>query len=414
MSEFVLTKPQFKFVTTKSQFPAFVAGFGAGKTHAAICRNLSKKLMYPKQNVAYYLPTYDLVRTIGFPRFSEMLDEMEISYKQNRQDNMIHLEGRGSIIFRTMDRPERIIGYEVADSDVDELDTLKTEKAREAWEKIISRNRQKKPDGGLNTVGVATTPEGFRFVYDRWKKNPAKGYELIIAATQTNVRNLPEGYIESLKATYPSNRLSAYLDGQFVNLTSGSVYTEFDREKNAAPLGVGIEPKDTLHIGMDFNVGKMAAIIHILRDNAPYAVAEIVNVLDTPAMISLIKRDYGGHSVMVYPDASGGSRKSVNASESDLSLLRQAGFTVCVNTKNPAVKDRVLSVNKVLTEGLYKININNCPHLVEGLEKQAYDKNGEPDKSNDLDHANDAAGYFITYRYPVARSVFTVGRTTGI
>jgi hypothetical protein len=66
-----------------------------------------------------------------------------------------------------MDTPERIIGYEVADSLVDELDMLKTEQARDAWNKIISRNRQKKPDGSLNTVGVGTTPEGFRLVYDR-------------------------------------------------------------------------------------------------------------------------------------------------------------------------------------------------------------------------------------------------------
>ena len=412
MTDIILTKPQYRLVTTPSQFPAMVAGFGAGKTHALLCRAIAKKLQNPKQDIAYYLPTYDLVRTIGFPRFSEFLENIGQPYKINRSDAVVSLEGSGSVIFRTMDRPERIIGYEVADSFADELDTLKTDKAREVWEKIISRNRQKKPDGSLNTVAVGTTPEGFRYVYERWKRNPVNGYELIKATTQSNSRNLPDGYIDSLKSTYPSNRLSAYLDGEFVNLTAGSVYTEFDRALNAAPLG--IQTGDTLHIGMDFNVGKMAAVIHVLRDSNPYAVGEITGVLDTPAMIVMIKRDYPDHSIMVYPDATGQSRKSVNASESDLSLLRQAGFTVCANKSNPAVKDRVLSVNQILGERKYKINIDNCPHLVEGLEKQAYDKNGEPDKTGDLDHAIDAAGYFITYRFPVIKRAFAIGKTTGL
>ena len=50
---------------------------------------------------------------------------------------------------------------------------------------------------------------------------------------------------------------------------------------------------------------------------------------------------------------------------------------------------------------LYRVNTDKCPVLVECLEKQAYDKNGEPDKSGDLDHPNDAAGYFVAYRFPV-------------
>jgi hypothetical protein len=60
-------------------------------------------------------------------------------------------------------------------------------------------------------------------------------------------------------------------------------------------------------------------------------------------MIKKINEQVSGHPVLVYPDASGGNRKSSNASESDLSLLRTAKYNVCVNTRNPAVKDRVLS-----------------------------------------------------------------------
>jgi len=399
-----LTGPQYDFVTATDRFPALVAGFGAGKTHAAVTRAIVLKLQYPRQNVAYYLPTYDLVTTIAFPRFIETLEAWGLRYKQNKNDKMLHVEGAGSFIFRTMDAPERIIGYEVADSLVDELDTLPEDKARDAWNKIISRNRQKKPDGSVNTVGVATTPEGYRFVYDRWVRQGGPGYRIIKASTLSNAANLPEGYIDSLRATYPSQLLAAYLDGEFVNLVAGSVYPEFDRALNAS--AERIQPGEALHVGMDFNVGKMSAVVHVLRGDDPHAVKEYTGVLDTPAMIALLKREHEGHRILVYPDASGASRKSNNASESDIALLKAAGFGVRVNPANPRVKDRVLAVNKLIhSEGVrrYRVNPETCPELVESLEKQAYDKHGEPDKAGGLDHVVDAAGYFIAYRYPIRK-----------
>lgn len=400
--EISLTGPQWDFVEATDQFPAFVGGFGSGKTHAGIWRALRMKLAYPAQNVAYYLPTYDLVTRMAFPRFEELLSKIGLRFKTNKNEAVIDIENRGSVIMRTMDVPARIVAYEVADSIADELDTLTVDKARDVWNKIIARNRQKKPDGSLNTVGVATTPEGFRFVYERWQRDPAPGYRLIKASTMSNAANLPDGYIDSLRASYPSNLLAAYLDGEFVNLTSGSVYAEFDRALNAS--AETIQVSEPLHIGMDFNVGQMAAVVFVLRDGEPHAVDEMTGMLDTPATIAAIKARYAGHAIFVYPDASGNSRKSNNASESDIALLRAARFTVLVAPSNPAVKDRVLSMNQMIhSEGVrrLKVNVDRCPSLVEGLEKQAYDKNGEPDKTSGLDHVNDACGYMIFYRYPV-------------
>jgi hypothetical protein len=155
---------------------------------------------------------------------------------------------------------------------------------------------------------------------------------------------------------------------------------------------------------MDFNVGKMAAVVFVLRDGDPCAVDELGGILDTPAMIASIKSRYEGHAIFVYPDASGNSRKSNNASESDIALLRAARFTVLVNAANPWVKDRLMAMNQMIhSEGKRRLKVNTdlCPMFTECLEKQAYDKNGEPDKSGDLDHHNDAAGYFITYKFPV-------------
>lgn len=403
-----LTETQRAFATSRDPFPAFVGGFGSGKTAAAIARAMALKAHFRTCDVAYYLPTYPLVEDIAFRRFPELCERKGWAYRLNKQSAYMEFPGAGRIVFRTMEQPQRIIGYEVAHSVVDELDTLTTEKARDVWNKVIARNRQK--CDWPNTVGVATTPEGFRFVYERWVKNPAPGYVLFRAKTMDNAAHLPAGYIENLRASYPSNLLAAYLDGEFVNLTAGSVYPEFDRHGNAS--AETIRAGDTLHVGLDFNVTKMAAVVHVLRGDDPHAVEELTNVFDTPAMIRVLTERYEGHPIMVYPDASGGSRKSNNASVSDLSLLQKAGFRVCVNAANPAVKDRVLAANALIQkDGVrrYRVNVERCPHLVESFEKQAYDKNGEPDKSAGFDHIIDAATYFIAYRYPLTpRPAFSI------
>jgi hypothetical protein len=398
-----LTPTQLAFATSREPFPCFCGGFGSGKTAAAIARAMALKTHFKSADIAYYLPTYPLVEDIAFRRFPDLCERKGWAYKLNKASSFIEFPGAGRIVFRTMENPARIVGYEVAHSILDELDTLTAQKAAEVWNKVIARNRQK--IGGFpNTVAVATTPEGFRFVHERWVKKKAPGYVLFKAKTMDNVDNLPAGYIDNLRATYPTNLLSAYLDGEFVNLTAGSVYPEFDRELNATTET--IKTGETLHVGMDFNVSHGAAVVHVLRADRPHAVDEFVEVFDTPAMIRLLKERYKGHAIMVYPDASGQARKSNNASESDLSLLRSAGFHICANGSNPAVKDRVLSVNAMIhREGdrRYLINPERCPHLVEALEKQPYSKSGEPDKASGFDHIIDAAGYFVVYRYPITR-----------
>jgi hypothetical protein len=170
------------------------------------------------------LPTYDLIAQIAYPRFQQLLIEHGYYCSLNESKKELSIVGMsGKVIFRTMDHPERIVGYEHADAVIDELDTLKTDKAADVWRKVVARNRQKKPDGSINTIAVATTPEGFKFVYDKWKRKPLNGSQIIKASTYSNAKNLPEDYISTLKDNYPDQMLLAYLDGEFVNLTQGSV-----------------------------------------------------------------------------------------------------------------------------------------------------------------------------------------------
>lgn len=376
---------------------------------------MALKTHFKRCDVAYYLPTYPLVEDIAFRRFPELCERKGWAYTLNRNNSHIEFPGNGRIIFRTMERPERIVGYEVAHSICDELDTLPTVKAREVWNKIIARNRQKCAMG--NTVAVATTPEGFRFVYERWVKNPAPGYTLYRARTMDNAANLPEGYIENLRNSYPESLLAAYFDGEFVNLTSGSVYAEFDRKANASTES--IKEREPVHVGLDFNVGNVSAAVAVLRGDTVHFIEEFTGVRDTPTMAQVLKERYAnqGHHVTVYPDASGAANKSVNASLSDLVILRAAGLTVLANPRNPAIRDRVASVNAMIhNQGKRRLFVkpDTCPHLTESLERQAWDKNGMPDKDSGFDHLNDAAGYLITYKFPIHRGPVKTATVMGV
>jgi len=229
---------------------------------------------------------------------------------------------------------------------------------------------------------------------------------MVQASTYENESFLPEDYIPSLIETYPQELISAYLNGQFVNLTSGTIYKSFDRITcNSAETIQGAEP---LYIGQDFNVGAMASVIHVKRGDEFHAVGELFGLLDTPHLIEILKEKYPDNKIFIYPDSSGKNRKSNNASESDISLLKQAGFSVRVKDINPFVRDRVLAMNKALEHGKLRVNTALCPEYTECLEQQAYDKNGEPDKNAGFDHMNDAGGYLIAYEMPVIKPLTNI------
>lgn len=399
-----LSIPQKKLITSKSKFPAMVSGFGAGKSYAAAVRAILLKLKYPQHQIGAYYPTYDSCRNVGFPTFEAILNSSEIRYRLNLSSGTISIKGKSKILFRSMEKPTSLVGYEHCDALVDELATVNNLKQAAVWRRIISRNRSKKKDGTHNTIAVATTPEGFNFVYDAWKKDPKPGYELIHASTRSNQHNLTADYIDNMHAIYPANLLAAYVEGMFVNLVSGAVYPDFDRKLNSSDLTT--EAAQTLHIGMDFNVLNMAAVVFVDVDKKMHAVTEITRQRDTPRMVAAIKSRFPHKRIIIYPDASGAARNTTNASESDLSILRSAGFEVRVNTTNPLVKDRLMAVNgMILNDGGRRVfvNIDKCPEATEALETQAFDKHGKPDKSSGVDHILDAFGYPIAKRYPIVR-----------
>ena len=427
-----LNVPQAQFLAMPHKFKAYVAGFGSGKTWVG-CGGICKGMWeHPKINQGYFAPTYPQIRDIFYPTVEEVAFDWGLKVQINESNKEVHFyagrQYRGTTICRSMEKPATIVGFKIGNALVDELDVMPALKAQQAWRKIIARMRYKVA-GLRNGIDVTTTPEGYKFVYQQFvkavrdKPELATLYGLVQASTFDNEANLPDDYIPSLLASYPPELIKAYLRGHFTNLTSGTIYHQFDRRLNNCTdeeqLG---EP---LFIGMDFNVGKMAAIVHVKREGLPRAVRELVKVYDTPAMIKRIQEEFwryeGGRyvasrQIYIYPDASGDSRKSNCASLTDIAQLREAGFSVMVNASNPPVKDRINSMNAMFCNALgerrYLVNVQRCPVYTESLEQQVWDKNGEPDKKADNDHPNDGGGYFIVKDYPIVKPAYSITMDT--
>ena len=408
------TKPQAEFLTMPHKYRLFCAGFGAGKSEAMASAAIIDAAKSSDSLIGCYAPTYGLIKLITLPRIQQKLSEYGIRYKYNQLDSALYTStgGFGDFILRTLDNPSKIVGYETFTAHVDELDTLRTDHARHAWNQVIARNRQR-PKGmadPFNQASAYTTPEGFKFCYDRWITNANEYYGMVQASTYSNPY-LPADYIDSLKATYPASLIEAYIDGRFVNLTSGAVYPEWSRKRNGSSA---IESEEeTLHIGMDFNVYNMSACIMVMRGQDPFITCELSGIRDTPAMIEALQERYPNNRLVIYPDASGRNASSKGASLTDINLLRQV-FTVRARASNPRIKDRVMSVNALISSGALRVNIERCPELVEGLQQQAYDKNGMPDKTSGVDHILDAMGYVLYWHYPINKPSLQLIESTGI
>ena len=160
---------QDDFLYSDAIHTGLVAGFGAGKSYVGILKAIRKKMQYPDINVAYYLPTYPLIKDIAFVGFEKLLTEHNIPYTLHQTDKDI-ITPYGKIILRSMDNPSLIIGYEVGYSIIDEADILGTDKMQEVFIKALARNRVKLPDGKPNSFDFVSTPEGFKFLYNFFVK----------------------------------------------------------------------------------------------------------------------------------------------------------------------------------------------------------------------------------------------------
>lgn len=399
-----LLPAQDDFVFSESPNPAICGGLGSGKTLGGTIRLV--KLMIDERgiNTLYAMPTYDLLKLRAIPGFIEELENLKLSYTLNKSDYSIRIHDlKGSIYFRSYDNPARFIAFEVAHSIVDEIDTLPIDKAEEVWRKVTERTRQKTKT--QNTIGAVTSPDhGIHgFTYNRWVRNATDRQHLIKANTNDNIF-LPEGYVKQIMENYDEDLAAMYIAGEFVNLTKQKVYHFFNRaiHHKVAPAE---DTYNAIHIGIDFNIGGCCSNVFVIEGNKVHAIAEFVSH-DTYDFVNNLNK-LKNKQITIYPDASGSGR-STNASVTDIQIIQNAGYRVDVDPSNPAVRDRINSVNALLSKERFYIDVDKCPLLAEAFETQGYTDKGEPekyDKHPATDDFLDNCGYFIYRKFPLVRGL---------
>ena len=394
---------------------ALVCGFGAGKTYALV----SKSFMLAAMNVghisAVFEPTSPMLRDILMRTMNDLLEEWEIPYTFRASPLPEYVlsfqEGSHTILLRTILTYQRLRGQNLCAVGFDEADTVPKRDAEQAMNMALARLRS----GNIQQFYATTTPEGHSWAFETFEKNAKEDTRLIKAKTSDNPY-LPEGFIDSLLENYPQQLIQAYLNGNFTNLTTGAVYSRFDRNKhliNNIPFDIKME---TLLIGIDFNVMNCNAVVAVKDRDKLIVIDEVTKQNDTDALAQEIKRRYPNNKILVYPDASGAARSTINASKTDIAILQSYNFTSMALRSNPPIKDRVQTLQALLenSKGRVRLAIHaSCRRLIECLELQSYDeKSGDPDKQNGYDHLNDALGYLVYREFSIIHA--KAGRPTGI
>jgi hypothetical protein len=406
---------QLSFVADNStQILGISAGYGAGKTRALCAKAVTLAAANQGFIGTVMEPTGPLIRDIWQTDFDSFLEHYHIPYTFRASplpEYVLHLPGGDTkILCRSFENWSRIIGLNLAWVLADEIDTVTPSIANRAFPKILGRLRS----GNTRQFGAASTPEGFRWMYNTFGSDDAQNRndrKLIKMRTIDNP-HLPSDFIERLQANYDPSLLKAYLDGEFVNLNTGQVYDRFDRAKHVTTIKDDAD--QPLRIGIDFNIGNMNAVIAIRTQNKLLFIDEIAKAHDTDALAQEIRRRYPHRRIYVYPDASGAAR-STNATQTDIQILESYGMSNQSPKANPPIRDRVAAVQALLENGKGEIRMQidaSCRRLIECLELQSYNEKGEPDKEGGYDHMNDAAGYLVWREFNPLQA--GAGRGTGV
>lgn len=252
-------------------------------------------------------------------------------------------------------------------------------------------------------IFFSTTAQGLGGTYmltEEFKKNDVP-YAVIRARTADNPYLAP-GQLKLLRKLYTPEEAEAFLEGKFVNLSTGRVYPEFNPSKHLYmrfPVregevivhedGTKTYTGETIYVGQDFNAGYNAAVMLIERAGAIHAVNTAHwNYVGDAA--SKLREMYPTNRIVMIPDANGKEIMSGFVEEFDT-----YGVEIWWNNVNPSVTERITGVNKGFRFGQLYIHEGN-DELKMCLQTRDFDDTGKPRKGKGpkaLDHWGDALEY---------------------
>jgi hypothetical protein len=390
-----LSKPQKQVLECDKRFRVLITGRRFGKTFLAVTE-LAKFARYPKKKVWYVAPTYRMAKDIVWFELVDKLTKHKWIKKTNNSDLSILLRNGSQISLRGADNENSLRGVGLDFLVMDEFADVK----EHAWYEVLRPTLSDKNGSAL----FCGTPRG----YGNWSYNLFTKEDNNWASFQFTTLDggqVSANEIEQAKADLDERTFNQEYMASFVNY-AGQIYYNFDRKENVIDK---YEPKTAeIHIGMDFNIDPMSAVVTEIQGDKIIIYDEIILYSsNTDEMVQEIKTRYSGKHIFIYPDPASKQRKTSAGGTTDLAILKNAGFNMRVRNNHPLIRDRINSVNTKLKNANGKRTLfiaNNCKNMLKSIERQIYKEGTSvPDKDNNYDHMNDALGYLVEYLFPVRR-----------
>ena len=392
-----LTEPQKKVILDKSRFRVLITGRRFGKTFLAI-NELAKFASQPNKKVWYVAPSYRQAKAICWNVLKEKMVYHKWAKSINHSDLTITLKNNSQITLRGSDNENSLRGVGLNFLVMDEF----ADTSKETWYEVLRPTLS-------DTKGHALfcgSPRGFgNWSYELFKLGETNTDWQSFKYTTLEGGQVSDDEIEQAKQDLDMRTFQQEYEATFVNY-SGMIYYNFDRDKN---IVTNCNNSDFLHIGLDFNVDPMSAVVCNIIGEKIFVMDEIqIYSSNTNEMSDEIKIRYPGKKIIVYPDPSARQRKTSAGGLTDIAILKNAGFDVRSRSSAPLVRDRINAVNSKLKNVNGKNNLfilQSCKNVIKSLERQIYKEGTHiPDKDSGYDHMNDALGYLIEYNFPLKRN----------
>jgi len=393
-----LTNPQKNVIQDKSRFRVLITGRRFGKTFVAI-NEIAKFASISNKKIWYVAPSYRQAKAICWGVLKEKMIYHKWVKSINHSDLTITLKNNTQITLRGSDNESSLRGVGLHFLILDEFQDIN----KTAWYEVLRPTLS-------DTKGHALfcgTPRGFgNWSYDLYKMGETNKDWQSFQYTTLEGEQVTQDEIEQAKQDLDLRTFQQEYEATFVNY-SGMIYYNFSRDKNIIEKYTKDSP--VLHIGLDFNVDPMSAVVCIIENDRIIVIDEIqIYSSNTNEMCDEIKTRYKNKQIVVYPDPSARQRKTSAGGLTDLSILKNNGFDVRCRSTAPLVRDRINAVNSKLKNVNGKNSlfiVKFCKNAIKSIERQIYKEGTHiPEKDSGYDHMNDALGYLIEYLYPLKRN----------
>jgi hypothetical protein len=394
-----LSKPQKEILNCDKRFRVLITGRRFGKTFLCV-QEIAKFARYPKKKVWYVAPTYRMAKDIVWNDLVDRMTKHKWVSKINHSDLKVILRNGSEISLRGADNENSLRGVGLDFLVMDEFADIKEHAYTEVLRPTLSDK------GRMGAALFCGTPRGYgNWSYNLFTREKDDDQWASFQYTTLEGGQVSKQEIEQAKSDLDERTFKQEYEASFVNY-AGQIYYNFDRKDNV--IDKYTPQTAEIHIGMDFNIDPMSAVVTEIIGNKIIIYDEIVIYSsNTDELVQEIKARYKDKHIYVYPDPAAKQRKTSAGGVTDLAILKNAGFNLRVRNTHPLIRDRINAVNTKLknANGVRTLFIaNSCKNVLKSIERQIY-KEGTtvPDKDNNYDHMNDALGYLVEYLYPVRR-----------